>query len=285
MKKNQTQPKTYKKTDYKAEGKIDLELFKRYKKEGDEDAKDELILRQERSVRYYANRHAKWCNGSSFDDLMQEGWIGIMRAIEVFNPDKGVPFNYHASRWCQALMRKSIYTIGRTIRTPISTASMLNKIKATTSKLQGDLGREPSDEEIGEDLGLTGEKVAKYKRREVNSFSMDNQVNSEGDAISGGVANIVPISGFTPDEALIHEELLGEVRSAIAEVLTPIERTCIVEYFGISGQRKTLEEISDVLTELHGKKKITRQGVRVIKTKALNKIHKYLAKNEMAKID
>lgn len=286
--KNQTQPNkpTRKKTDYQAEGQIDLELFKRYKDDNDSEAYDQLVLRQERSVKYYANRHSKWANGSSYDDLTQEGWIGIMRAIEVFNPEKGVPFNYHASRWCQALMRKSIYTSGRTIRTPISTASLLNKIRATTSELGGLLGRDPTDEEIGEELGISSEKVTKCKRREVKSFSMDTQVNSEGDPISGGVANIVPISGFTPDEALIHNELLGEVRDAIDEVLSPVEKTTITAYFGVGGHRKTLEEISDVLVEMGLKeKRLTRQGIRVCKERALRKIHNYLAKNENKKIE
>jgi RNA polymerase primary sigma factor len=265
----QTKPKK----NFNKEARIDFDLFEQYKN-GSAEARDQLILRQEDVVKRYAYKHSKWSNSCGYDDLIQEGWIGVMKSLDAYNPEMGVPFNYYSSRWCDAMIRKSIYKNGRTIRTPISTAGVLNKIRASTATLAGQLGREATNAELAEDLGMTEARVKKYKRLEVKSFSLDNQVNSEGESISGGVMNLMPVSGFTPDEALVHDEIVSEVYEAIDNVLSDTERNVLLDYYGIHGHKKTLEELGDELG-------FTRQGIRSIRCRAQLKVFKTIQKNEI----
>lgn len=271
---NQHETET-KKEFFQNRAKDDLELFKLYKN-GCEASREKLILRQEYRVKQLAKKHLQWKNGLSYDDLLQQGWVGIIRAVETYNESLNVPFNYYAVQWCNAMMNKGIYNNGRTVRTPISTAVSINKLKTSINEFYGKFGREPSDEELAKEMGIKEKKVKRLKVSDVNIHSVSGnkktQKSGGGDSINE-VEYVLPSNSLTPSEELIKKEYRCDVKQAIDTVLDKSEKQVINEYYGITCEkRKTLEELGPDVDR-------TKPGVMLMKLRALNKIKNYLEKD------
>jgi RNA polymerase sigma factor (sigma-70 family) len=257
--------------DFVKEAEIDLQLFKR-QKAGDSAAREQLILRQETRINSLARKHSKWSNGCDIEDLKQEGWIGVMKALDTFDDTAGVPFNYYAGRWSKAKMTSLIYKSGRTIRTPILTARDIGKMKKAIAQFIHEKQKEPTDAELAEIMKVPVKRVKRLRTAEVNIFSLFSPLSSENG--TADFSNIVPSPSPTPEETFANTEMLNDIMNIVEEELSDNERQTIEEYFGIGGKvRRTLQEIGEDL----GK---TKQGIRAIRIRALKKIHDGLVKRD-----
>lgn len=251
--------------NFKEHAAKDMELLAQWRN-GNESARDELILRQEFKVNSIARKHSKWSNGLDHNDLVQEGWLGVLRAIEKFDEKMGVPFNYYAGLWCTAAMHNSIYQKGRTIRTPAGVARKISKLRQLES-LAEQTDAVTTDENLAEQMNINVKSLAKIRQSAVSTCSSDVLMNESGACWITQIES----QQTSPDEVLARKDLMYHVKIAIETKLTPKEKLTISEYFAVDDHapRKTLEEIG-------GELGLTRQGIRAIRIRALKKIKDYL---------
>src|SRR3989304_3568695 len=232
-------------------------------------AKDHLIRANLRLVvsmaRGYANR------GLQLPDLIQEGNIGLMIAIDKFEYQRGVRFSTYATWWIRQSILKAIANQGKTIRIPPHMLEVINKLVRTSHYLLQEKGREPTAEELSERMGLSVEKIREILRTMQEPVSLEKPVGSEGDA---RLEDFIEASQpTTPHDEIPKDELAGQINETLS-TLSPREEQVLRMRFGIGEDRSyTLDEVGE---HFH----LSRERVRQIEAKALRKLrHPKHAKN------
>jgi RNA polymerase primary sigma factor len=207
-------------------------------------------------------------------DLVSEGNIGLMKAVERFDPKKGGKLSTYASWWIKQSIKRALANQSKTIRLPVHLVDKIGKIRRVAAQMTEELGREPSTEELADELGLPVAKVAHLKTVAVRPASLDAKINADDDTAFGDLVS--DERAEDPFEALRDKDLRDEVGDLL-DVLDPRERRIIAYRFGLGGGReRTLEEV--------GRKfGVTRERIRQLQNIALLKMRKALNKREELK--
>ena len=234
-------------------------------KDGDDDAKQKLIRSNLRLVVKIA--HDFKGLGLPLLDLISEGNIGLMRAVEKFDPSKGAKLSSYAAWWIKQSMRRALANQARTIRIPVQSASKICKIQAAKVKLAEEYGRDPTDREIASEVNLTERTVTGLRLGKTTTISLHDPIQHGED---GEFRDIIPDDKSTaPDELVQDEETLSHMLK-LTERLEKRERIILNLRFGLNGDRpKTLEEVSQTIGR-------TRERVRQIQNQALDKLKSFL---------
>lgn len=228
-------------------------------KEGDKESKDKLIVSNLRFVVSVAKQYQG--QGLSLDDLINEGNIGLIRAADKFDVDKGFRFISYAVWWIRQSILQALSEQSRTIRLPMNQVRLSSKILKTIQEFEQDNERKPTDEELEKLIGLSIEKINKIINSNNKMVSLDTPLN---DNEEGTLIDIIPNGNPKTDADLIKESNKIELNSII-DKLTNREQDIIRMYFGLTGKNFTLSEIGD-------KFGITNERARQIKEKALDKL-------------
>ena len=232
---------------------------------GDDEARDKLIRSNLRLVVKIA--HDFKGLGLPLLDLISEGNIGLMRAVEKFDPTKGAKLSSYAAWWIKQSMRRALANQARTIRIPVQSASKISKIRAARLKLTESLGREPTDAEIARDINLTERTVTGLRLGRTTTISLQDPIQQGED---GEFRDIIPDEKTAAPDVIVQEEETLVHTLELVDQLDERERTILRLRFGLQGERpRTLEEVSQAIGR-------TRERVRQIQNQALVKLRQML---------
>jgi len=235
-------------------------LGKRIKK-GDRAAREQMIRANLRLVVKIAHDYSGL--GLPLLDLISEGNIGLMKGVERFDPNRGTKFSTYGAWWIKQAVRRALANQSKTIRLPVHLVDKLAKMRRIAMQLSDELGREPTDEELAKEIGVTAQRVAQLRRISMRPASLNAMVGDEADAELGDL--IADETAVMPGRELESRNLIKELRSVL-HVLDARERAILSLRFPLSDETPpTLEQI--------GKKfKVTRERIRQIQNVALKKL-------------
>jgi RNA polymerase primary sigma factor len=248
-------------SDLEWAGEVDMELrpFRRRLFLGRR-AKDKMVQSNLRLVVSIAKKYMN--RGLSFQDLIQEGSLGLIRAAEKFDHEKGYKFSTYATWWIRQAITRAIADQSRTIRLPVHLYETISRIKKTTKLLSQEMGRKPTEEEIATRMEMTIEKLRFIAKSAQLPISLETPIGKEEDSRLG---DFIEADGETPEDQ-VSKSLLREDLENVLDTLSPRERDVLRLRYGLDdGRMKTLEEIGQIFN-------VTRERIRQIEAKALRKL-------------
>ena len=252
----QREPST---AEWAAEVNMPLPAFRRRLHVGRR-AKDKMVQSNLRLVVSIAKKYMN--RGLSFQDLIQEGSLGLIRAAEKFDHEKGYKFSTYATWWIRQAITRAIADQSRTIRLPVHLYETISRIKKTTKLLSQEMGRKPTEEEIATRMEMTIEKLRFIAKSAQLPISLETPIGKEEDSRLG---DFIESDGETPEDQ-VSKNLLREDLEGVLATLSPREKDVLRLRYGLDdGRMKTLEEIGQIFN-------VTRERIRQIEAKALRKL-------------
>ncbi len=238
-------------------------------KKGDAEARERMINSNLRLVVTIAHDYANL--GLPLLDLISEGNIGLTKAVERFDPAKGAKLSTYAAWWIKQSIKRALANQSKTIRLPVHLVDKIAKVRRVSLQMSDELGREPTDDELGEEIGIAGNKVARLKSAGIRPASLDAPIADDDSTQFGDV--IGDEEAQTPFELLRDKNLRSEVDGLI-EVLDSREKKIISQRFGLDGGKpKTLEDVGKNFG-------VTRERIRQLQNIALAKLRRALSQKE-----
>jgi RNA polymerase primary sigma factor len=236
---------------------------------GSKRAREQMIKANLRLVVKISHDYANF--GMPLLDLINEGNIGLMKAVERFNPRKGAKLSTYAALWIKQSIRRALSNQSKTIRLPVHIVDKVHKMNRDVQKLTERLGREPNDAELAKSLDISTAKVATLRKLGVSPISLDAPIGDEDDSRFGDI--VQDEGAMTPYELLRMKTMRQEIREHV-KYLVPREAEILTLRFGLDGQSpRTLEQV--------GKRfKVTRERVRQIQEIALRKLRRRVEASE-----
>src|SRR5947209_11513564 len=246
----------------------EIELAAKIKK-GNSAARERMILSNLRLVVTIAHDYVDL--GLPLLDLISEGNIGLTKAVERFNPTKGAKLSTYAMWWIKQSIKRALGNQSKTIRLPVHLVDKVAKVRRVSLQMSDELGREPTDDELGEELGIAGGKVARLRSLGIRPASLDAAI-ADDDSTEFG-ESVGDENAQTPFEWLRDKNLHGEV-DGLNALLDGREKEIISQRFGLDGGKpKTLEDVGKDFG-------VTRERIRQLQNIALAKLRRALSKKE-----
>ncbi|MEM7600461.1 MAG: RNA polymerase sigma factor RpoD/SigA [Verrucomicrobiota bacterium] len=238
-------------------------------KNGDKEARDHMIRANLRLVVKIAQDYANY--GLPLLDLISEGNIGLMKAVERFDPNKGGKLSTYGAWWIKQSIKRALANQSKTIRLPVHMVDKIAKMRRVAMVLSEELGREPTDEELSEEIGIDRAKLSHLKAAAQRPASLDAPIGEDDNTQFGEI--IGDEKAQTPLELLSHKNMHMQLDDLL-EVLDEREMKIVVARFGLGGEApKTLEEVGEVFG-------VTRERIRQLQNIALKKLRRALQKKE-----
>lgn len=242
-------------------------------KKGDKKAREQMIKANLRLVVKIAREYEDY--GMPLLDLINEGNMGLMKAVERFDPSKGAKLSTYSSWWIKQAIKRALANQSKTIRLPIHVVDKLFHMRKASMKLQEELGREPTDSELGDELGMSARKVAQFRTAAIRPASLEAPL---GDDDTSRISDVVrDESATTPYEQLEGKTNIELMQELVATL--PTREAEILRYrFGLDGDgERTLEEVGE-------KFGVTRERIRQIQNIALGRLRKEIEKRETVRV-
>jgi RNA polymerase primary sigma factor len=243
-------------------------------KRGDQAARHHMITANLRLVVKIAHDYANY--GLPLVDLISEGNIGLMKAVDRFDPKKGGKLSTYAAWWIKQSIKRALANQSKTIRLPVHLVDKIARMRRIATQLAEEFGREPTDEELGEELSLTAAKVAQLRTAAIRPASLDAAVGFDEDNATLG--DLVKDENAADPASLLQNENLRDTILDLLPILDDRERKILALRFGLEGQKElTLEEVG-------AKFKVTRERIRQLQNIALRKLKRALEKRDQASV-